>query len=140
MWYNIIRPKKLGMTTEDKTECGQHHSSYGISKWQAQCERQPRIHCFTTERMDNMNDYRITFGGPNMETGTVDMTLFLVAIAMLFPLLYSFLCMFLPYAFRELVGAGTLAASAKCGTSAACWRCRYRQETLSQLVAAHLSC
>ena len=48
--------------------------------------------------------------------------------------------MFLPYAFRELVGAGTLAASAECGTSAACWRCCFRQETLSQLVAAHLSC
>ena len=48
--------------------------------------------------------------------------------------------MFLPYAFRELAGAGTLAASAECGTSTACWRCRCRQETLSQLVAAHLSC
>ena len=61
-------------------------------------------------------------------------------IAMLFPLLDSSLCMFLPYAFRELAGAGTWAASAECGTLAACWRCRYRQETLSQLVAAHLSC
>ena len=61
-------------------------------------------------------------------------------IAMLFPLLDSSLCMFLPYAFRELAGAGTLAASAECGTSTACWRCRYRQETLSQLVVAHLSC
>ena len=60
-------------------------------------------------------------------------------IAMLFPLLDSSLCMFLPYAFRELAGAGTLAASAECGTSAACWRCRYRQETLSQPVAAHFS-
>ena len=59
---------------------------------------------------------------------------------MLFPLLDSFLCMFLPYAFRELVGAGTFAASAECGTSAACWRCCFRQETLSQLVAAHLNC
>ena len=59
---------------------------------------------------------------------------------MLFPLLDSFLCMFLPYAFRELVGAGTFAASAECGTSAACWRCRFRQATLSQLVAAQLSC
>ena len=35
---------------------------------------------------------------------------------MLFPLLDSFLCMFLPYAFRELAGAGTLAASAECWT------------------------
>ena len=61
-------------------------------------------------------------------------------VAMLFPLLDSSLCMFLPYAFRELVGAGTLAASAECGTSAACWWCRFRQETLLQLVAAHLSC
>ena len=68
------------------------------------------------------------------------MTIFWVAIAMLFPLLDSFLCMFLPYAFRELVGAGTLATSAECGTSAPCWRCHYWQETLSQLVAAHLSC
>ena len=59
---------------------------------------------------------------------------------MLFPLLDSFLCMFLPYAFRELVGAGTRATSAECGTSAACWRCRFRQETLSRLVAALLSC
>ena len=61
-------------------------------------------------------------------------------IAMLFPLLDSSLCMFLPYAFRELANAGTLAASAECGTSAACWRCRYRQESMSQLVVAHLSC
>ena len=68
------------------------------------------------------------------------MTLFWVEIVVLFPLLDSFLCMFLPYAFRELAGAGTFAASAECGTSAACWRCRFRQETLSQLVAAHLSC
>jgi hypothetical protein len=45
--------------SEDKTECGQHHSSYGISKWQAHCERQPLTRNNNRpERMRTMKQYK----------------------------------------------------------------------------------
>ena len=49
-------------------------------------------------------------------------------LATLHPLPHHIPCMILPYAFRKLAGANTLA---ECGTSAARWRCCFRQETFS---------
>ena len=61
--------------------------------------------------------------------------------AVLSPLLLVLhLVCFLPYAFRGLAGEGPSPRALSAGLLAACWQYLCRQETLSQLAAAHLDC